>query len=299
MLFALEIGRTNVRAVAGIAAKGAMEIVGVGSAPVWGLGPDGEVLHTDAVVDSIRAAVSEAEEGAGIRASCVELGLPASLMTTHELVGRVGLRSALATPIDLERASRDALAQAPGDCEHLHVRLKEMVVGEDPLGRSDTDLTATFLVLSLPRRAMDRHRHCANLAGLEVSGVVPASVAAAEATLTPGLKQQGIFLAHLEGGVADTVVYRGGMLRSARSVRTLELAQEFENAGGLAQLPAGIVLTGEAAPAADLAAEPWVSDVPLRRDGAWTTVRADLAAGVGLLYRGLERARTRRERALA
>jgi cell division protein FtsA len=292
-VFGLEIGRNNVRAVAGVASEGTVRLCGVGSSRVWGLNLDGSVEKIDSVVGSVRAAMMEVEEAAGVRAERVQLAIPGSLTRTTEVTTRVTLAGELATPADLERASRGALADTDPEEHRLHVRLKEVSVCEGPHARHRPELSATFLVISVAARALEAHSHCVALAGIEVDGVVPAPIAAAEASLSAGMMERGVMLAHLEGRLADVVVYRGGALQYVASVPSSALASVVDLLGGVDALPAGIVLTGEAAPAADLAAEGSLASIPLRRDGAWSTVRADLAAGIGLLQRYLRREEAR------
>jgi cell division protein FtsA len=293
MVFGLEIGRNNVRAVAGVASHGTVRLSGVGSSPVRGLAPDGSVEQIDRVVESVRAAILEVEEAAGVRAERIQLAIPGSLTRTTEVTTRVALAGKLATPADLERASRSALRDTDPQEHRLHVRLKEVSVSEGPHARHRPELSATFLVISVATRALEVHSHCVALAGIEVDNVVPAPIAAAEATLSAGMMERGVLLAHLEGRLADVVVYRGGALQYVASVPSQALASVVELVGGVDALPAGVVLTGEAALAADIAAEGSLAALPLRRDGAFGTVRADLAAGIGLLQRYLRREEAR------
>jgi cell division protein FtsA len=294
MHFGLEIGRHAVRAVAGASGKEVIEILGVGTSPAWGLGVDGAVTHPERLVECILDAVGEAEDSAGARAARVHVAIPGALTRTQVVEGRVSLEDRLATPGDLERATQAALALRDESMELLHARLQAVVVDEDAQGRAAAELRVTLLVIAVPRAALEAHTHCVELAGLEVDGVTPAPIAAAEVALSATDRERGVVLCHLEGQLADLVVYRSGALQHVASVPASTLLAEIEQLGGVDLLPGGIVFTGDEVPS-HISGGARAAGIPTHRPGG-DSERAALAAGVGVLLRTMGEEAERRMR---
>jgi cell division protein FtsA len=290
VLFSLELGRQALKAIAGAPVKGAFEVLGLGTSPVFGLGPGGVVLRPDALAESIRWAVGEAQEQAGQRALELHVGVPGSLTRATEVAGVVELCGRPATPADLEKTSRRAMEQVGKDLRLLHMRLKEIAVTREPDSPSVSELTARFVAIGIPDASLQSTLHCVRLAGCQPGEVVPAPVAAAEAVLSAEEKEKGVYLGHIEGDAIDVVVYRGGALQHVESISAPMIGADYELLGGADVLPAGIVLTGE--PYDPRAIRP--TGMPFRWGGPG--VGAALAAAVGVIGRAVRCARERQER---
>src|SRR6266851_9110048 len=129
----LDVGTTKICAiVAEPAARGVLNIIGVGTAPSRGL-RRGVVVNIDSTVEAIRQAVGEAEQMAGVEVSGVYAGVAGGHIrgVNSRGVVAVGNKDREVAAVDVQRAIDAARAiNLPQDREIIHVLPQTFVVDE-------------------------------------------------------------------------------------------------------------------------------------------------------------------------
>lgn len=215
---ALDIGTHKTSVLVSAVKDGAPHILGVGTAPSEGL-RRGVVVNIDATVQSIEAAVREAEAMADCEIHSVVVGLSGNHVRGFNSHGMVPIRTREVTMADVEHVLDAARAVAlPADREVLHVLPQQYVIDDqegigEPLGMAGVRLEARVHVLTGSTAAVQNVVKCCNRAGLAVSQVVLSPLASAAAALTEEERDLGVCLIDMGGGTTDVVVYRGGSVR--------------------------------------------------------------------------------------
>lgn len=214
----LDVGTTKVCAVISeVTDDGDLRILGVGLAPSRGQ-KKGIVVDVDATVESIKAAVDEAELAAGVSVDRAWVGCTGDHIRGFNSRGSVTLegRAREITEEDIRRAI-DAASDLglPKDREIVHLLPQQFIVdGQscilDPLGMTATRLEVELHLVIASVSAVQNIVNCANRAGIEVQAVVLEALASNEASLTGDERQLGVALVDIGGGTTDLVCFRGG-----------------------------------------------------------------------------------------
>jgi cell division protein FtsA len=218
VIVGLDVGTTKVCAIIGeLSSTSALDVVGVGASPSRGL-RKGVVVNIDATVDSIRKAVAEAEQMAGVEVSTVYAGVAGAHIRGLNSRGVVAVsgKSREVGMSDVERALDAAKAiNLPPDREVLHVLPQAFVVDEqdgvrEPLGMSGVRLEVEVHVVTGAATSVQNVVRSVNRAGLTVQDIVLEPLASAEAVLSPDEKELGIVLIDIGGGTTGVALFREG-----------------------------------------------------------------------------------------
>jgi cell division protein FtsA len=214
----LDLGTTKVCCVIGEADEGgAFRVIGVGISPSRGL-RKGVVVNIDSTVESIRQAVADAEQMAGVEITSVVAGVAGGHIRGVNSRGVVAVsgKHREVCPADVERALEAAKAiNLPPDREVIHVLPQAFVVDDqdgvkDPLGMSGVRLEVEVHLVTGAGTSVQNVIRSANRAGLQVQDVVLEPLASAEAVLSGEEKELGILLIDLGGGTTDVALFRDG-----------------------------------------------------------------------------------------
>jgi cell division protein FtsA len=223
----VDIGTSHVRVViARPADGGGINIVGIGKAASKGL-RKGVVVNLDATVESIKAAVEEAELMAGFPIDAAFVGVAG----TH--VKGLDSRGVVAIPhADLRVRSEDVVRvldaakaiQIPRDREILHAVPQEYTVDEqsdvaDPVGMTGSRLEADVHVITVGAQSTQNLITCVNRAGISVRSMVLETLASAQCTLTDDEKELGVALIDIGGGTSDIAVFEKGAIRHVATIQ--------------------------------------------------------------------------------
>jgi cell division protein FtsA len=214
----LDVGTTKVCCV--IAERlpgGGLDIVGIGVSPSRGL-RKGVVVNIDSTVESIKAAVAEAEQMAGLEIASVVAGVAGGHIKGINSRGVVAVsgKSREVGSADVERALEAARAlNLPPDREVIHVLPQAFLVDDqdgikDPIGMSGVRLEVEVHIVTGAATSVQNVVRSVNRAGLAVEELVLESLASAEAVVSPEEKELGILLIDLGGGTTDAALFRDG-----------------------------------------------------------------------------------------
>ena len=223
IIVGLDIGTTNTTVVvadvqrdSGAAPK--VNVIGVGSAPSRGL-RKGVVINIEATVSAISAAVSEAEAMAGREINSVYASVSGSHIQGLNSHGIVAIRNKEVNQYDIDKVMEAAKAVAiPLDREVLHVLPQEFIIDEqdgikEPIGISGVRLESRVHLVTGSAASTQNIIKCANRCGLNVRGIVLASLASGKAVLAPEEQELGVCLVDIGGGTTDLTVFQGGGVR--------------------------------------------------------------------------------------
>jgi cell division protein FtsA len=222
LVTAIDIGTTKIVAI--IAQKntrGAIDIVGIGQHPSHGL-KKGVIVNINATVDSIKAAVHEAESMGGVHVESACVGISGGHIKSINSTGVVAIKSREVSQYDIDRVIEAAQAiPIPKDQYVLHVlpqyfRVDGQEYVFDSLGMYGVRLESqVHIVTGAVASAQNIIKSC-ELAGLRVSDIVLEQLASAAAVLTPAEQEMGVGILDIGGGTSDFAIYKDARIRHSK-----------------------------------------------------------------------------------
>ena len=218
IIVGLDIGTTKICAVVGEVRPDGLEIIGMGSHPSEGL-RKGVVINIENTVNSIKAAIEEAETMAGCEIGSVYAGIAGGHIEGINKPGIIALKEKEVTKKDIDRVIETASAVAvPMDREVIHTLVQEFIVDDqdgivDPLGMSGVRLEAKVHIVTGAVTSAQNIIKCANRAGLDVYDIVLESLASSEAVLSKEERNLGAALIDFGGGTTDLALFSKGAIK--------------------------------------------------------------------------------------
>ncbi len=217
----LDIGTTKIAVIVGRRNEhGKIEVLGVGKSESLGVSR-GVVLNIEQTVNSIKAAVQEAETKSGVDIKVVNVGIAGQHIKSLQHRG-VLTRKSIEEEIsqkDIDALIEDMykLVMLPGE-EIIHVLPQEYIVDNEqgiknPIGMSGIRLEANFHIITGQIAAAKNIYKCVHKAGLEVSELTLEPLASAEAVLSSEEKEAGVVLVDIGGGTTDLAIFQDGIIR--------------------------------------------------------------------------------------
>ncbi|MBK9058922.1 MAG: cell division protein FtsA [Flavobacteriales bacterium] len=217
----LDIGTTNIACIVGRKnEQGKLEIMGMGKSRSDGVSR-GVVTNIQRTVDSIKAAVQEAEDSAGVEITTVNVGIAGQHIRSMHHRGMI-TRQSLEQEIrqsDIDQLIDDMfkLAMVPGE-EIIHVLPQEYIVDneqgiKDPIGMSGVRLEANFHIITGQVTAARNINKCVARANLDVTELILEPLASADAVLSAEEKEAGVVLVDIGGGTTDIAIFSDHIIR--------------------------------------------------------------------------------------
>lgn len=219
LIVGLDIGTSKVVAVvAEVLPDGRHEVIGLGQHESKGL-KKGVVVNIEATVESIQAALEEAELMADCKIRNVYTGIAGSHICSFNSRGMVAIKDKEVTAADVARVIETARAvNIPTDQQFLHTVSQEFVVDNqedvrEPIGMSGIRLEVKVHIVTGAVSAVQNIVKCIRRCGLEVSDLILQPLASADAVLTEDEKELGVVLIDIGGGTTDIAVFTEGAIR--------------------------------------------------------------------------------------
>ncbi|MBA3705068.1 MAG: cell division protein FtsA [Bacteroidetes bacterium] len=217
----LDIGTTKIVAIVGRRNEfGKIEILGMGKSESFGVAR-GVVQNIDQTVQSIRAAVADAEAKSGVDIKVVNVGIAGQHIKSMQSRGsktRVSSEDEIAQK-DIDSLIDDMfkLMMQPGE-EIIHVLPQEYIIDNEqgiknPIGMAGIRLEANFHIITGQIAAARNIYKCVHKAGLEVSELTLEPLASADAVLSAEEKEAGVVLVDIGGGTTDVAIFQDGIIR--------------------------------------------------------------------------------------
>ena len=218
----IDVGTKNVRCVIGyIDADGdAPKIVGVGTAPNSGM-RKGTVTNLAGPAEAIDTALGAVERMSGHQVKTAVLSVNGSHLTSTKADGMitVGTTDNEVTPGDIVRledmATTGKIAQNREILEIVahSYRLDGQDNIKDPIGMTGTRLEIKANVVSGLLPHITNLQKLAEMAKVEVSSVVPAVLASAQAVLTENQRENGVAVLDIGAATTGVAVFEEGDLQ--------------------------------------------------------------------------------------
>jgi cell division protein FtsA len=221
IIVGLEVGTSKVCAVVGeVLDDGNIMIIGVGQANSEGV-RKGEIIHIDAAVECIHAAVADAEESAGVEIHNVYASVSGGHIRSFNNRGTVAVTSdeREITDEDVRNVLLNAKAvNIPMDHVVIHaIRQHFFVDGHDgiqsPAGMIGAKLEADVHVIYGVRTRLQNTIKCIKQVPLDVANIAVSGFASALAVLTSEHQQLGAVVVDMGGGTTDYIVYSEGTIQ--------------------------------------------------------------------------------------
>jgi cell division protein FtsA len=215
-----------------------LEILGVGNVPCKGL-RKGVVANVASTTESIRLAIEEAQNMAGVEIRTVFAGIAGSHVRAQRSNGVVAIATNEVTRSDVERVLENARAiPIPTDRKILHVLPSEFLVDtqdgiREPVGMSGVRLEAKAQLITAASSCVENVIKCAERVGLHVADVVLEPLASAEAVITEDEREIGVAVVDIGGGTTDVILYVDGGIVSASVIPVGGMSVTSDIAAGL------------------------------------------------------------------
>jgi cell division protein FtsA len=221
IIVGLDIGTTKIAAIVGKKSEfGKIEILGIGRAESIGV-TRGVVANIEKTVQSIKAAVEEAEQKSGVDIRVVNVGIAGQHIKSIQHRGNI-MRNNLDDEIsqgDVDQLVENMykLVMQPGE-EIIHVIPQEYIVDKepgikDPIGMAGICLEANFHIITGQVAAAKNIHKCVSKAGLEVAELILEPLASADSVLSEEEKEAGVVLVDIGGGTTDIAIFHDGIIR--------------------------------------------------------------------------------------
>ncbi len=217
----LDIGTSKVRCVVGEPAdNGKMNVIGIGEADSRGL-RRGIVTAAEAVSESVRKAVGEAERVSGLEILSAVVNLSGEHFRGENKNGVVAVAGAGREIMeeDVERAIESASAmQLPAGWEIVNRLPQEFIIdGQDgitePVGMTGARLESLVHIVIGPSAGRQNLNKAVKRAGLQVERMMLEPLAAAESTLTDDDKEYGCALVNIGAEITSLMIFGRGAVQ--------------------------------------------------------------------------------------
>ncbi len=217
----LDIGTTKIACIVGRKnEQGKIEILGMGKSRSDGV-TRGVVANIQKTVESIKIAVKEAEDSAGVDIGTVNVGIAGQHIRSMQHRG-MKMRESLEEEIrqqDIDTLIDETyrLVMPPGE-EIIHVLPQEYIIDNeqgirDPIGMSGIRMEANFHIISGQVTAARNINKCVHRAGLNVTELILEPLASADAVLSQEEKEAGVVLVDIGGGTTDIAIFFDNIIR--------------------------------------------------------------------------------------
>jgi cell division protein FtsA len=219
----LDLGTTKVACIiAQVGDTGAVEVLGVGVVPSHGL-RRGTVTDLEEAAESIRAAVDEAEQEAGIKVEGIYAGITGDHIRSMNSKGAIAISrpNKEITQEDINSVIEQAKAVSiPLDREIVHVITQEFNVDDEPGIRNPVGMAGmklgveVHIVTGAATSALNIYKSFEK-AGLVVKELVLQPLAASYAVLEPEEKELGVVTVDIGGGTTDVAIFYNNSIRES------------------------------------------------------------------------------------
>ncbi len=219
----LDIGTSFIKVVIGEVDQDSknLEVIGFSKFASSGL-RNGNIVNIDAVTSSIKAAVEDAEQKAGLEVNSVYVSIGGSQVFSRNSNGVVGVDPrGRNTPMEIsEEARQRAIISAksvaiPFGNDLIHIIPQEYTIDgqkgiRNPIGMMGVRLEVNTHLVMLTKTANANIQQCIIRAGYQLNGLVLKTLAQAYAVVHDDEMELGSILIDLGGGTTDAMVlYKG------------------------------------------------------------------------------------------
>lgn len=286
----LDIGTTKIAAIVGrLNEYGKLEILGLGKAVSEGV-IRGMVTNIDRTVDSIRKAISEAEEQANIDIGVVNVGIAGQHIRSRIHHGSMIRQDPQETiqPGEVKALTNDmyrTVVQPGSQIIHVMPQVFQVDQGEttlDPIGWTGACLEGEFHVITAQTNAIMNINKCVQKAGLEIDNLILEPIASSLSVLSRQEKEAGVALVDIGGGTTDIAIFHENVIRHTAVIPFGGniITQDIKQGCRVMQQQAELLKTKFGKALADEASENEIVSIPGLRDRAPKEISIRNLAGI-------------------
>ncbi|MEM7055325.1 MAG: cell division protein FtsA [Bacteroidota bacterium] len=221
IIVGLDIGTTKICALVGRKDKyDKLEVLGIGKSVSDGV-VRGIITNIDKTVTSIKKAIKEAEESAGIDIRVVNASISGRHIKSTIHRGSI-TREATDEEItveDVHRLTNDMYRTViPPGSEIIHVIPQNYTVDyetgiKDPVGMTGVKLEADFHIITAHASVVNNVYKCVKRAGIEVESLILEPLSSSLAVLSEEEKEAGVCLVDIGEGTVDIAIFHDSIIR--------------------------------------------------------------------------------------
>ncbi len=221
IIVGLDIGTTKIAAIVGRRNElGKIEVLGYGRTESIGV-RRGVITNIENTVQSIQAAIKEAENRSGVNIRTVNVGIAGqhirSLQHRGNMIRRNPDVEISQEDLDTLTSSMYNLAMSPGE-KIIDVIPQEYTIdGEsgvkEPKGQMGHQIEANFHIITGQTSAAMNIFKCVQKAGYNVENMILEPLASSESVLSDDEKEAGVVLVDIGGGTTDIAIFLDGIIR--------------------------------------------------------------------------------------
>ncbi len=219
LVVSIDVGTTKICVlVAHVMDKDHLEIIGVGKAPSDGL-KKGVVVDIQKTVNSIKAAIKEAELMANVSINTVAVGISGGHIQSTNSQGMVAIKQGEVKETDIAAVMNAARAVAiPEGMQILHTLPQYYLIDsrekvQNPLGMHGIRLEVQAHIIMGAIASVQNLVKCCQMAGVKVTDIILEQLASACAVLCPDEREIGVAMLDIGGGTSDLALYQNGNIR--------------------------------------------------------------------------------------
>lgn len=214
ILVSLDIGTSSIKVIIGEVFNDSLNIIGVGTSKSNGM-KKGTIVDIDQTIQSIRAAIEQAERMVGMKIERVIVSVNGNHIQLQPCHGIVAVQSENReiTNEDIHRVIDGAqVISIPPEREIIDVIPKQFIVDgldeiTDPRGMIGVRLEMEGTIITCSKTALHNILKCVEGAGLQVSDICLQSLAAGTVALSKDERGLGIALIDIGGGSTTISVF--------------------------------------------------------------------------------------------
>lgn len=225
VLVSLDIGTSEIKVIIGEVQGESLNIIGVGTSVSRGLNK-GSIVDIDQTVQSIKAAVEQAEHMVGLKIDSVVVGINGSHIQLQPCHGVVAVQSENneISDDDIQRVIDGAQVMSiPPEREVIDVIPQQFIVDgldeiSDPRGMIGVRLEMEGTIITCSKTALHNILKCVEHAGLEVADICLQPLASGTVALSSDEKNLGVALIDVGGGTTTVSVFENGHLATTNVI---------------------------------------------------------------------------------
>lgn len=216
----LDIGTSSIKVIVAEFVNANMNVIGVSNVPSKGI-KDGIIIDIEAATQSIREALEQAEEKAGMTIDRISVGLPANQLQIEPAQGMIAVQgdSKEIRDEDVENVVKSALTKSiTPEREIISLIPEEFILDgfkgiRDPRGMMGIRLEVRGTIYTGPATMLHNLRKTVEKAGVVLENIIISPLALTHSVLNEGEREFGATVLDMGGGQTMVAIMRNQELQ--------------------------------------------------------------------------------------
>jgi cell division protein FtsA len=226
VIVGLDVGTTKICVIVARPKGNNVDIIGIGMSPSEGL-HRGIVVNPSKTVESIKAAIADAELNSGVKIKSASVGIAGHHIRCMQSSSIIGINNPdrVITEEDMQRLLDQAKQiRMSSDSRIIDVIPQEYVIDgkdgiyESPVGMFGVRLEAKVNIISGLVSSIDDLTKCVMSCDIDLDDIVLEPIASSYSVLDETEKKVGVAMLDIGGGTTDIAVFKKGVLKYTAGV---------------------------------------------------------------------------------